>query len=201
MASPRRRAPADSEMRTKLIAAAEEIIRDQGHGALTSRTLADKLSLKRQIVHYYFESIDDLLVQVVRSCHERATEALLSSAQSANPLQAMWQMSTAPGFAMLALELAALAARRPAVREEVRASAEAQRVLQTQILTDHLNARGIKPAIDPEIAVFVILSMSQTMVQEDAIGITGGHDKIIATVEQALQEFDRTGGSSTIRHG
>lgn len=195
MASNRRRAPADSEMRGKLVAAAEEIIRELGHGAVTSRTLADKLSLKRQIVHYYFASMDDLFVQVVRSCHARSTEALLDLSQSENPLRAIWAMNNQPGFALLSLELAALAARRPAVREEVRKSAEEQRQLQTRILTEHLAERGIEPMLDPELAIIALSSMSQTMVQEEAIGITGGHDKVYAMVERALQEFAANGGS------
>ena len=193
MVSNRRRAPADSEMRGKLIAAAEEIICEHGHGALTSRTLADKLSLSRQIVHYYFESIDELLVQVVRSCGQRTMAALLGAEATGNPLKAIWSMSRDPKFSILALELAALAARRPAVREEVRQGAEDQRLLQTRILTDYLAERGIDPAIDPELLVMAISSLSQTMVQEEAIGITGGHDKMLRAVEKLIHEFTCTG--------
>ena len=182
-------------MRGKLIAAAEDILRADGHGALTARTLADSLGLKRQIVHYYFESMDELLTQVVLKCHEQAKEALLTLITSEDPLRAIWTMSNKPDIATLALELAVLAARRPAVREVVRRCAEEQRALQTQILSDHLTSRGINPLIDPELAVFVLTSMSQTMVQEDAVGITFAHAKVLATVDEALGEFAATGGS------
>jgi len=93
----------------------------------------------------------------------------------------------------LSLELAALAARRPAVREVVREAAEAARAAQTRLLTDHLAARGIVPAIDPEVATIVLSSLSYTMVQEDAVGITTGHDKLRALVETALERFAHTG--------
>lgn len=196
MVSNRRRAPADSEMRGKLIVAAEEIICEHGHGALTSRTLADKLSLKRQIVHYYFESMDELLVQIVRSCRQRTAEALLGAEAAGNPLAAIWSMSRDPKFAILSLELAALAARHTAVREEVRQGAEEQRVLQTRILTDYLAEHGLHPSIDPELVVMVISSLSQTMVQEEAIGISGGHEKMHRAVEQMIREFGGTGAIS-----
>lgn len=193
MASNRRRAAPDSEMRSRLLDAAEAIIRECGHGALTSRTLAERLSLKRQIVHYYFESMDELLVQVVRRNSERALAALEEPEVRANPLRAIWQMSNDRDLAVLALELAALAARRPAVRAVVREAAEAARAAQTRILGEHLAARGIVPAIDPEVATIVLASLSYTMVQEDAVGITAGHDKLRALVEAALDRFARTG--------
>ena len=199
MTSQRRRAPADAEMRGKLIAAAEAIIREQGYGALTARTLAERLGLKRQIVHYYFESMDELLTQVVLASHEQSKLALVELAASEDPLRAIWTMSSNPEIATLALELAVLAARRPAVREVVRSCAEEHRALQTRILVDHLAARGIAPQIDPELAVFVLTAMSQTMVQEDAVGITFAHEKVLASVDGALGEFATTGGSSRLR--
>lgn len=197
--SSRRRAPAGSEMHTRLIEAAEDIICEQGHGALTSRTLAERLSLKRQILHYYFESMDELLVEVVRHRHRQSLAAFEEIALSEDPLRAIWQLSNDPRLAILSLELAALAARRPKVRDEVRRSAEIVRAVQTRILADHLTARGVVPAVDPEIATIVISAISQTMVQEDLIGIGAGHEKVRGTVERALAEFSRTGGSSIIQ--
>lgn len=199
VASNRRRAPAGSEMHTRLIEAAEDIICEQGHGALTSRTLAEKLSLKRQILHYYFESMDDLLVEIVRHRHRQSLAAFEEIARSEDPLRAIWQLSNDPRLAILSLELAALAARRPTVRDEVRRSAENVRAIQTRILADHLAARGIVPTVDPEIATIVISAISQTMMQEDLIGITSGHEKIRDVVERALTEFSRSGSSSIVR--
>jgi AcrR family transcriptional regulator len=183
-------------MRGRLLDAAEAILRECGHGALTSRTLAERLSLSRQIVHYYFESIDELLVQLVRRSSERALAALDRPEMQADPLRAIWLMSNDRDFALLSLEFASLAARRPAVREVVREAAEAARAAQTRILTQHLAARGLAASIDPEVATIVLASLSYTMVQEDAIGITAGHDKLRALVEAALERFATTGDTT-----
>ncbi|MGE3693353.1 MAG: TetR/AcrR family transcriptional regulator [Novosphingobium sp.] len=180
-------------MHSRLLDAAEAIIRECGHNALTARTLADRLSLKRQIVHYYFESMDELLVQLVRRTSERSLAAFEEPEMLADPLRAIWRMSNDREFALLSLEFAALAARRPAVREVVREAAEVARAAQTRILSEHLASRGIAPAIDPEVATIVLASLSYTMVQEDAVGITAGHDKLRALVEAALQRFAATG--------
>lgn len=180
-------------MRGRLLDAAEAILRECGHGALTSRTLAERLSLSRQIVHYYFESIDELLLQLVRRSSERALAALEQPEMQADPLRAIWQMSNDRDFALLSLEFASLAARRPAVREVVREAAEAARAAQTRILSEHLASRGLAPSIDPEVATIVLASLSYTMVQEDAVGISAGHDKLRALVEAALERFAATG--------
>lgn len=183
-------------MRSKLIAAAADIIREQGHGALTSRTLAERLSLKRQILHYYFESVDELLVLVVQDTHAKAMAGFERAARTDDPLHAIWRMMTNSQMSVLALELAALAARRPAVREVVRESAETLRALQTRILVDHLAAKGITPSIDPEFATMVIAAVAQSLAQESLVGITAGHDKARAIVEAALDEFSKTGKSA-----
>ncbi len=183
-------------MRARLLDAAEAILRECGHGALTSRTLAERLSLSRQIVHYYFESIDDLLVQLIRRSSERALAALQEPEIQADPLRAIWRMSNDRDFALLSLEFASLAARRPAVREVVREAAEAARAAQTRILTQHLASRGIAASIDPEVATIVMASLAYTMVQEDAVGITSGHDKLRALVDAALERFAASGDTT-----
>ena len=196
MVSNRRRASTDSEMRGKLINAATDILREQGYAAISYRSIAERLSLKRQIVHYYFESIDELLVLMVQHHHEQALAAFSAAADTENPLRAIWQMSNDPKLAVLSLELAALAARRPAVREVVRQAAEEQRALQASILLRHLEEKGLEPRMDVRFAIFVITSMSQTLAQEDLIGISTAHDTVRKTVDQALQEFAETGTSA-----
>jgi len=180
-------------MHERLLDAAAAIIREQGHCALSARTIADRLSLKRQIVHYYFETMDELIVQLVRRSSAQAVAVLDSADMRADPLRAIWRMSNDRDQALLALELAALAARRPAVREVVRQAAEATRAAQTRLLTDYLAARGLSATIDPEVATIVLASLSYTMVQEDAVGITAGHEKLRSLVDATLDQFLRTG--------
>lgn len=183
-------------MRSKLIEAATDILREQGYAALSYRSIAERLSLKRQIVHYYFESLDELLVLLVRHHHEKALAAFSEAAKADDPLRTIWHMSNDPHLAVLSLELAALAARRQAVREVVRQSAEEQRALQASILLRHLDNRGMSAKIDAQFAVFIIASMSQTLAQEDLIGIVTAHDTVRTIVDDALREFAKSGTST-----
>src|SRR3954471_21615584 len=68
----RNRAPArrigteDSRTRAALVDAAPALIGDGGYPAVPSRRVAAKAGLKPQLVHYYFRTMDDLLLAVFR---------------------------------------------------------------------------------------------------------------------------------------
>jgi TetR/AcrR family transcriptional regulator len=189
MASERRRGAQSSATRAELIEAATVLIREDGYAALTSRTLADKLNLSRQIVHYYFKSIDELCIALVQESGSRTLRRLETAVQSAEPLRAVWELCHDPEQAALSLELNALAHRRPAVRAEVKKFAEQFRRIQTQALIDDLKRRGIEPSIKPIVATVLLSGLSQVMALEDAIDIKLGHADTFELVDACLQAF------------
>ena len=48
-----------------LVAAANRLLTDEGVGAVTARRVAQAVALSHQIVHYYFKSMDDLVIAVI----------------------------------------------------------------------------------------------------------------------------------------
>ncbi len=52
--------------REALIEATAQIMLDEGYAAATSRRVAGKAGVKPALVHYYFPSMDDLFVAVLR---------------------------------------------------------------------------------------------------------------------------------------
>jgi AcrR family transcriptional regulator len=191
MPSERRRGTQESATRTELIAAATALIRDEGYAALTSRTLADRLGLSRQIVHYYFKSMDDLCIALVQENATRTLQRLDEAVRSGKPLRAVWMLCNDPEQAALSLELIALARRRPAVRAEVRKMAERFREVQTQALISDLERRGIAPSIKPVVASLLLSGLSQVMALEEAIDLKMGHAETFELVDAALKAFER----------
>ncbi len=173
-----------------MIAAATALIRDEGYAALTSRTLADRLGLSRQIVHYYFKSMDDLCIALVQENAVRTLQRLEEAVQSDKPLRAVWMLCNDPEQAALSLELIALARRRPAVRAEVRKLAERFREIQTQALISDLERRGIEPTIKPVVASLLLSGVSQVMALEEAIDLKMGHAEAFELVDAALKAFE-----------
>lgn len=189
MVSNRRRGGENSAMRAALIEAAEQLIREEGYPAVTSRNLADRVNLKRQIVHYYFHSMDDLFIAVIRRGADKARAQLEAAGAAEDPLRALWAFNRDPAQSILSMELNALANRRPAVRAEVAHYATEFRDLQTRILVDHLKQRGIEPSIDPLIATVLLTTLSQVLSVESAIDVSRGHAETLAFVDECLRAF------------
>ena len=65
--------PARIEATDALLDAAEQLLVEIGYAAITTRKLAERAGVNHGLVHYYFGSMEDLLLRVV----ERFTEALI----------------------------------------------------------------------------------------------------------------------------
>ena len=61
-----------SETRAKLLQSAVLIMREEGASAVTARRLAEQFGLGRHIVHYYFGTIDELFIAIMRDEGARA---------------------------------------------------------------------------------------------------------------------------------
>jgi AcrR family transcriptional regulator len=189
MVSDRRRGGESSATRAALVDAAEALIREDGYPAVTARNLAERLGLKRQIVHYYFHSMDDVFIAVIRRKGERLRQQLAEAAASDEPLRALQEINRDSRQAILATELYALANRRPAVRAEVVRASEEMRALQTHILADHLKARGAIQIMPPVVATVLLTSLAQILALEAAIEISSGHAETLAFVDACLRAF------------
>ena len=189
MASDRRRGGESSAVRVALLDAAEDLIREGGYPAVTARNLADKVNLKRQIVHYYFTSMDDLFVAVIRRNTDRVKARLQEAMASDEPIRALQEINRDPAQAILSMESNALANRRPAVRAEVARATVELRQLQTDILVKHLEQRGIRPAMRPIVATVLLTSLAQVLALEAAIDVSSGHAETYEFVEACLRAF------------
>lgn len=183
----RRKNPENSPVRESLIEAAHQIFFEDGYAAVTTRRVAAKAGLKPQVVHYYFKTIDDLLVAVIRRGGEMNLERWAKAVVSESPLQAVWNLSQDVRAAILSMEFMALANQREAVRDEVKRYAEQWRTVQTAALTQHFASQGIKTDIPPIVAMFIMTSISQLLKAESALGIFLGH----AETEAYMEDFFR----------
>ena len=175
MASTRRMGVESSETRAQLIDAAEKIIHEEGCGALTARRLAERVNLKRQIVHYYFGTIEDLLLAVIRRSADRTRVRLHEALESDDPLRVMWReghYTTA-----MSLEFLAIAARHEGARAAIKGHIEEFRGLLSQALTRELERRGVKPAIPPAVVTIVLMSISESLAVESAMGVSDTHEE------------------------
>ncbi len=189
MVSNRRRGGESSAVRAALIDAAEGLIREGGYPAVTARNLAERVNLKRQIVHYYFQSMDDVFIAVIQKNAEAVKARLREAMASSEPLRALEAVNRDPEQAILAMESNALANRRPAVRAQVARSTHELRALQTALLTELLEQRGITPAMKPIVATVLMSGLAQVLALEAAIDVSSGHAETHAFIDACLRAF------------
>jgi len=65
-----------SASRTALMDAVEAVMREDGYAALSARSVAERAGLKHQLVYYYFQTMDDLLMATYRRHTDRVLESI-----------------------------------------------------------------------------------------------------------------------------
>src|SRR4029077_6431172 len=107
-ASPRRIGAEDSKTRAQLLDAAELLLLEEGYAAVTSRRVAARASLKPQLVHYYFRTMDDLFIEVFRRRAEENVERLRRAVEADGSLRNLWALNDDPRGARFSSEFVAL---------------------------------------------------------------------------------------------
>jgi AcrR family transcriptional regulator len=181
----------NSKTRGLLLTAAEQLMREEGYAAVTSRRVAAKAGLKPQLVHYYFRTMDDLFLALIKDRGAKYLERYRAAAQSSQPLHALWQLHNDREGTALMIEFGALANHRKAIRAEIAQYGELMRSLQAEVLERVLARHRVDPNEWPPAAVAVMMtSLSRIIVLEEALGVSGGHAEAMALVERKLQQLE-----------
>jgi AcrR family transcriptional regulator len=185
--SPRRIGATDSKTREQLVEAAERVLLDEGYAAVTSRRVAAAAGLKPQLVHYYFRTMDDLFIEVLRRNADRSlAHAEHVLAAHPNSLAALWSLNNDPRGARFLVEFAALANHRKAIRSEMARYAKRNRAMQLKALKAALP----DDTIPPMVALLLMTGLGQVMGIEQALGVTEGHAAARAFVDDAINRLD-----------
>ncbi len=191
MTSARRIGAPDAKKRGVLLDAAEQLMLEEGYAAVTSRRLASKAELKPQLVHYYFRTMDDLFLAVLHRRAEKSMQVQARALQSPQPLWALWQIGTDPGFTRITMEFMALANHRKAMRAELAYYAERLRSEQRHAVTAALERYGVATQDVPPIVWTVLMtSVSRVLVLEQALGVSAGHAETVEVVESYLRRLE-----------
>jgi TetR/AcrR family transcriptional regulator len=157
------------------------------HHDVTSRRVGARAGLKPQLVHYYFRTMDDLFLALVRRGAEQNLERQARALASPHPLRALWEFSRDPAGTTLMVELFGLADHRKAIRAELAAYAGRFRRLQSEALATILERHGVvADAFPPAAMAMLMTAVAQILVMEEALGLTDGHTEMRALVERYL---------------
>lgn len=181
------------DMRSKLLDAAEAVIREEGYAAATVRRIASKAEITHQAVFYYFGNQEELLVSLYRRSAEMHLERLREVLDLDHPIRAIWDVVRDPSTTGLGLEFMALANHNEAIRAEIADYSGKFRALEVAAIEKHLADRGIAPRLSPEMVSVLTNALARLLVQESVLGIVRGHEEAEALVEASLSHFESRG--------
>lgn len=189
--APRRTRTDDSETRDRLLSAAEQLMREEGYAAITTRRLGAKAGVHPQLVHYYFSGMDNLFLELWRRFTSHYLGRQAQAFLSPNPVRTVWEHDSDPRDASLASELMALARHRKALGDEIASSVEKFRAMQASALAPVMDEFGLREVFgSPEVLALCMVGLARILAVEGELGISGGHAEARAVVARWLDHME-----------
>ena len=195
MIEPAHKTTARSAAEDALLDAAERLLVDVGYAGVTTRRLAEEAGVNHGLVHYYFGSIENLLVRTL----ERFTERLIARQRdlyaSDLPFIDKWRtamrylMSEDVTYEKVWLELQALAWNQPDLRERVARVNGEWRAVLTEAFAEPRERYGIDVPLDA--LVSLVMTFNEGIILERLLGIETGQRELLDWIESWLSDGDR----------
>jgi TetR/AcrR family transcriptional regulator, regulator of autoinduction and epiphytic fitness len=196
MAAPGKAPARDTGARRRLMEATAQIMRDEGYAAATSRRVAAVAGVRSALVYYYFPTMDDLFIAVLREGAEVWLARMRAAIADDDPLRTLWMINTDSRLTGLYTEFMALANHRKAIGAELKAYAARVRDIETAAVTVALRTHGVDlEAYPPVVVSMLIAQMGRSIGNESAIGFTDGHRELQAFVQRYLSRFNALAAS------
>lgn len=186
----RRRLDAD-QSKNMILDAVERLLQREGHAGVNTRSVALEAGVKPPLVHYHFETTDNLLLESYRRSAARS-EALLREALTAEyPLHAIWSHNSDPRRTALATQFMALAGHRQSIRDEMAQNVERFRLMQASALQHAAEKKLPKgSALTPIVIAALIAALGRAFVMETSIGVDLGHEGLRNLIDQLLSQIE-----------
>ncbi len=172
-----------------LLDAAERLLVDSGHAAVTTRRLAEEAGVNHGLVHYYFGSIENVLARTLERFTSRLIERQRALYAADVPFldkwrQAMTYLEADARYQKIWLELQALAWNRPDLRARVARVTEEWRSVLMDAFAQVRAERGIELPLPALVAL--VATFNQGIMLERLIGVDEGHAELLAWIEEVL---------------
>jgi AcrR family transcriptional regulator len=172
--------------------AAERLLLELGYAKVTTRRVAVEAGLNHGLVHYYFGSVENLLVRVLERFTERLTERQRTLyADPEIPFLEKWRraMRYLVGddveYEKVWLELQALAWNHPELRDRVARVNDEWRAVLAEAFAEPRERYGIEMPLDALVAL--VMTFNEGIMLERAQGITAGHRELLASIDGWLE--------------
>jgi AcrR family transcriptional regulator len=174
--------------------AAERLLIKEGAAGISTRRLADESGQNHGLVHYYFGSVDELLLQTLERFTSRVLERQRAMFATDSPFIEKWRTAMsyidedlAAGYPKVWAELEALAWNKPAFRKRLQTVSGKWRSLRRDALVQAVEEYGLdRESFSPEAWAALVMQFNKGLLFERLLGFDRGHAELLAAIDRWL---------------
>ena len=192
MSEPAQKTAARSAAEEALLDAAERLLVEVGHAGITTRRLAEEAGVNHGLVHYYFGSIENVLVRALERFTERLIERQRELYAADVPFIERWRTamryltSEDATYEKIWLELQALAWNHPELRGRLAHVNAEWRAVLTEAFEQPHRELGIEMPLNA--LVSLVMTFNLGIIVERLGGIETGHRELLEWIDAFLEE-------------
>lgn len=178
--------------------AAERLLIKEGAEGISTRQLATEAGQNHGLVHYYFGSVDELLLQTLERFTGRILERQQAMYLTDAPFAEKWrtamgyiEQDLAAGYPKVWAELEALAWNHPEMRARLNKVNDDWRSLLRDALTDAIDEYGLDDSrFSAETLAALVMQFQKGLLNERLLGFDRGHAELLAAIEGWLASLE-----------
>jgi AcrR family transcriptional regulator len=178
--------------------AAERLLVREGAAGISTRRLAREAGQNHGLVHYYFGSVDELLVQALERFTSRVLDRQQAMYEADAPFSEKWRTAVAfieedlaAGYPKVWAELEALAWDRPEMRDRLNGVNDRWRSLLRDALAEAVEEYGLDSnRFSAEAWAALVMQFNKGLLNERLLGFDRGHAELLSAIDSWLMSLE-----------
>jgi AcrR family transcriptional regulator len=178
--------------------AAERLLVRDGAAGISTRQLGREAGQNHGLIHYYFGSVDELLLLALERFTGRVLDRQRAMYWTEAPFIEKWRTAAgyieedlAAGYPKVWAELEALAWNRPEMRERLHGVNEQWRSLLRDALAEAIEEYGLGTAgFSAEAWAALVMQFNKGLLFERLLGFDRGHAELLASIDGWLASLE-----------
>jgi AcrR family transcriptional regulator len=178
--------------------AAERLLVREGAAGISTRQLAREAGQNHGLVHYYFGSVDELLLQTLERFTERVLERQRAMYEAEMPFAEKWRTAVgfieedlASGYPKVWAELEAIAWNRPAMCDRLNRVNERWRSLLRDAVSEAIEEYDLDSArFSAEALAALVMQFNKGLLFERLLGFDRGHAELLGSIDGWLTSLE-----------
>ncbi|HEV2238633.1 MAG TPA: TetR/AcrR family transcriptional regulator [Ktedonobacterales bacterium] len=189
---------AQNETVDAFLDAAERLLITHGYAGVTARRLAEAAGANHGLIHYYFGSMEQLLVQVLERFTDRLIVRQREMYAADVPFIQKWRAAMGyldedfdSGYQKIWLELQGLAWNRPELQERMRQVNGQWRAVLLEAFAKAMEHYHLDPERFPLAAITtLVMTFNEGIFLDRMVGVSTGHAELLAMIDQWLSDLE-----------